>query len=345
MPAIAYVADQPATEVHASLRSSIAAEDEAKKCSVLWFEEVRRRKLFRDRGYSSMNQYAMKELDFSKSKTDDYVKLARKLDKLPGVRSAVANGKMGYTKARVVVSVATPETEDQWVKAAEKGTRDDLARKVKKARRAARVDPDQMELLPDTPPVVERHELPVRFSVDLTPEQEARRSALVERLHKLGGVPADRAELLLDALAALVAEKEAEKCPRKAFTSRPPVQIHVHHDAMTDRMTVQTDAGERELGRANSERMHCDAAVCQDGGRNTTTIPPRTRRTVLARDKHRCTAPGCGRTRFLEVHHIVSRQSGGSNRPQNLKTLCGSCHRLWHERGGGVATAPGNPAL
>jgi len=325
MPAIAYVADQPAIQVHASLRNSIAAEDEAKKCTVLWFEEVMRRRLFRDCGYSSMNQYAMRELDFSKSKTDDYVKLARKLDKLPGVRSAVADGKIGYTKARVVVAVATPETEEQWLNEAEKGTRDDLARKVKKARRAARVDPDQMELLPDTPPVVERQELPVRFQVDLTPEQEARRSALVERLYKLGGVPADRAELLLEALAALVEEKEAKRCRRKSSTSRPPVQIHVHHDVATGRMTVQTEAGERELGRADSERMHCDAAVCEHSGRNTTTIPPR--------------------TRFLEVHHILSRQSGGGNQPQNLVTLCGSCHRLRHERGGGVATESRNPAL
>ena len=335
MPAIAYIADQPAAKVHVSLRCSIVAVDEAQQCAVLWFEEVMRRKLFRDRGYSSMNQYAMQELSFSKSRTDNYVRLAKRLGKLPAVRSAVASGKLGYTKAREVVAVATPDTEDQWLKAAEEGTRDDLARKVKKARRAARVDPDQMELLPDTPPVVERQELPVRFQVDLTPEQEARRSALVERLYKLGGVPADRAELLLEALAVLVEEKEgAKKHPRGASTSRPPVQIHVHEDAATGRMSVQTYAGEREIGRADSERIHCDAAVCSNGGRNTTTIPPRTRRQVLARDKHCCTAPGCGRTRFLEVHHIVSRQRGGTNQPQNLKTLCGSCHRMWHERVG-----------
>ena len=32
----------------------------------------------------------------------------------------------------------------------------------------------------------------IRFQVDLTPEQEARRSAMVERLHKLGGVESER---------------------------------------------------------------------------------------------------------------------------------------------------------
>ena len=210
--------------------------------------------------------------------------------------------------------------------------------------------PAQGELLLAAAPVAGPRELPVRFSVDLTPEQEARRAALVERLHKLGGVPADRAELMLEALAALVEVKEGEtaaavevadvvdgtgtgtdpvhraakKTPRGVLTCRPPVQIHVHENSATGRMIVQTDAGERELGRADTERMRCDAAVCEHGGRNTTTIAPRVRREVLARDRHRCRAPGCGRTRFLEVHHFVPRQRGGSNRSENLVTLCGS---------------------
>jgi 5-methylcytosine-specific restriction endonuclease McrA len=286
------------------------------------------------------------------------------LNKLPAVREAVASGEIGYTKAREIVSVATPETQDTWLKAS-KGTRKELISEVKKAKRAAKVDPGQGELPPSSPSVVAPRELPVRFQVDLTPEQEARRAAMVERLHKLGSVPNDRAELILESLAALVESREMEIAaeaevaasveiadetttkikshkmaqsgtPRGDFSSRPPVQIHVHEDANTGRMTLQTDAGERELSKAETERMRCDAAVCEQGGRNTTTIPPRVRREVLARDQHHCQAPGCSRTRFLEVHHIVSRKHGGSNKAENLVTLCGSCHRLYHELGGGI---------
>jgi len=336
MSDISYIPDQPAAKVHASLQRSLTVMDDAHQCSVLWFGEVKRRRLFRDLGHSSINQYAVQELGFSKSRADDFIRLAKQLDKLPAVRKAVESGELGYTKAREFISVVTPETQDTWLKAA-KGTRKELVNEVKKAKRAAKVDPDQGELLPSSPPVVAPRELPVRFQVDLSPEQEARRSALVERLHKLGGVPADRAELMLESLAALVETKElhSQKCPRGHLASRPPVQIHVHENAATGGMTVQTDAGERELSRAESERMRCDAAICNHGGRNTTTIPPRVRREVLARDKHRCQAPGCGRTRFLEVHHIVARNRGGSNQAENLVTLCASCHRLWHERGSG----------
>ena len=355
MSAISYVPDQPAAQVHASLQRSLVLMDDAHQCAVLWFGEIMSRRLFRDLGHSSINQYAIQELGFSSSRARDFIHLARKLENLPEVREAVASGELGYTKARELVSVATPETQDSWLKAA-KGTRKELVREVRKARRAAKVDPGQGELLPSSPPVVGPRELPVRFQVDLTPEQEARRSALVERLYKLGGVPAGRAELMLEGLAALLEAREIElaaemevtdeaaasgkpdqknprKGPRGPFSSRPPVQIHVHEDAASGRMTVQTDVGERELSRAESERMYCDAAVCNHGGRNATTIPPRVRREVLARDRHRCQAPGCGRPRFLEVHHIIPRNRGGGNQAGNLTTLCGSCHRLWHERG------------
>jgi hypothetical protein len=242
----------------------------------------------------------------------------------------MSTGELGYTKAREIVAVATPETEDTWLQVA-KGSRRQLVQEIKKVRRAARVDPGQGALMPSAPTVVAPRELPVRFQMDLTPEQEARRAALVERLHKLGGVPNDRAEMMLEGLAALVAAKE--KAPRGALASRPPVQIHVHEKA--DRMTVQTELGERELGRAEADRMRCDAAICEEGGRNTTTIPPKTRRQVLARDNHHCRMPGCPRTRFLEVHHIVPRILGGSNRAGNLVTLCGSCHRFLHDHPAG----------
>ncbi|MCK9996323.1 MAG: DUF222 domain-containing protein, partial [Candidatus Krumholzibacteria bacterium] len=293
MSANSYIPDQSAAKVHTLLRNSLAALEEAHQCSVLWFGEVMRRKLFRDLGHSSINQYASLELGFSKSKAGDFIRLARQLDKLPAVCEAVASGELGYTKAREIVSVATPETQDEWLKAA-KGTRKELVNEVKKAKRAAKVDPGQGELLPSSPTVVAPRELPVHFRLELTPEQEARRAAMVERLHKLGGVPQDRAELMLEALAALLETKElqGQKCPRGHLANRPPVQIHVHENAATGRMTVQTDAGERELSKAAAERMRCDAAVCEQGGRNTTTIPPRVRREVLARDQHRCQAPG-----------------------------------------------------
>ena len=272
MPAVPYAPDQPAAACDLALRRSIHAMDEARKCAVLWFGEIMQRQLYREFGRSSINQYAMQRLGFSKSRTRDFVRLAQQLDALPRVKAAVADGSLGYTKAREIVGVATPTTEATWLEVARRPRRE-LVAEVKRVKAAAQVNPDQGQLLPEAPTVVAPVELPVRLTIELTPEQEARRAALVERLHKLGGAPTDRAELLLAALAALVEAKG----PRGPQACTPPVQIHVHEDA-AGRMTVETAAGPRDLSPAESARMRCDAAICRHGGRNTTTIPPRIRR-------------------------------------------------------------------
>jgi hypothetical protein len=147
------------------------------------------------------------------------------LDNLPVVREAVASGELGYTKAREIVSVATPETQDSWLKAA-RGTRKELVNEVKKAKHAAKVDPGQGVLLPSSPPVAAPRELPVRFVVDLSPEQEARRSALLERLHKLGGVPADRAEFMLESMAAFLEIREMEIADETEAMIKPHKRTH-----------------------------------------------------------------------------------------------------------------------
>ena len=179
MPAVPYAPDQPAAACDLALRRSLHAMDEARKCAVLWFGEIMQRGLFREFGHSSINRYAMQRLGFSKSRTGDFIRLAQKLESLPRVRAAVADGSLGYTKAREIVGVATPDTEGAWLEAAQRPRRE-LAAEVKRVKKAARVDPDQVSLLPDVPTVVAPTELPVRLVVEFTPEQEARRAALVE---------------------------------------------------------------------------------------------------------------------------------------------------------------------
>ena len=93
-----------------ALKKSVGAMEQAQQCAVLWFGEIMRRGLYRKLGYSSINQYAHVELKFSKTRTGDFVQLARKLEQLPAVRELVENGELGYTKAREIVKVATPET-------------------------------------------------------------------------------------------------------------------------------------------------------------------------------------------------------------------------------------------
>ena len=51
---------------------------------------------------------------------------------------------------------------------------------------------------------------------------------------------------------------------------------------------------------------------------------------VFFRDGHTCQCcKGRSRDKILNVHHIESRKTGG-NAPNNLSTLCETCHKGYH---------------
>lgn len=57
-----------------------------------------------------------------------------------------------------------------------------------------------------------------------------------------------------------------------------------------------------------------------------------TREYVLSRDGHKCQCcKGKSKDKVLNVHHIISRKDGGTNAPDNLITLCETCHKSYHK--------------
>ena len=54
---------------------------------------------------------------------------------------------------------------------------------------------------------------------------------------------------------------------------------------------------------------------------------PRAQR-IYSRDGWRCMAPGCTSRRNLEVHHVVYRSQGGTNKDENLSCLCRFHHQM-----------------
>lgn len=61
------------------------------------------------------------------------------------------------------------------------------------------------------------------------------------------------------------------------------------------------------------------------------TIPAFLIHQVNLRDKGRCRFKNCGETRSTEIHHKVLRSCGGTNRLDNLITLCSSHHSMLHQ--------------
>jgi len=360
-----FAAGLPAARVDAALRQALGACDQADKCAVLWFAEVQRRGLYRQLGHASLQLYATQALGFTGNRYYQFKRLAADLDRLPVLREAVETGEIGWTKALQVARVATAATQAAWVAKAATTGRRELELQVRQARKrrpvapaaqldlsaAAQLEFDadaQLDLgaaeqpafgAPAQPafgaPAQPVADPPTTISLRADGVRLARFEALVEKAHKLGLAPAgaDRLDLVLAALESLVSAAGGER-PRAAG---PAAQIVVRQCPDCERAAVTTSRGETRLAPAQLAALACDARVQRPGKPNRATIPPSVRAAVLARDRHRCATPGCRSAHFLEVHHVMPRGKGGSNREDNLITLCSRCHRFVHEGGGASA--------
>ena len=109
------------------------------------------------------------------------------------------------------------------------------------------------------------------------------------------------------------------------------------------------DAASRIFSAAELQRLACDACFQpalhdKDGvtvgvGRTTRNVEAWLRRLVEGRDQG-CRFPGCGKTRWLQCHHIIPWSQLGPTNLDNLVALCGFHHRMIHN---GDWTITGDP--
>ena len=324
MTAVEYRPGASAAEADRSLRHSLAALDQARRCAALWFAEVMDRRLYRELGHPTVEVYAKQALGFSDNRTRQFIALAARMRRMPVLRRSVAAGRLGWTSAQEVSRVITPASETHWVERAEKLPRAALRREIAAAR--GRPPAPQLELAPQAVPQPPPEPPPTTVTLRFDALRYARFEALCEAAKKSGAVPAkaSRDEMVLAGLAALT--ESAQPVRRQAAA-----QVIVRRCPDCEAAFAVTSQGAKRLAPAAVRALDCDAIERDARGYNRATIPPAIRRQVLDRDGHRCATPGCTAARFLEVHHVVARKNGGSNRVENLTTLCHRCHRAAHE--------------
>ena len=152
--------------------------------------------------------------------------------------------------------------------------------------------------------------------------------------------------------AALLMARESLRAagPAVATADRYRVLVNVDVGASGEAPPARAVAsGFGPLAPAVARRLACDAglgactvdadAEVLDVGRRTRAWPAAMRRAALARDR-RCQVPGCGATRFLDVHHLVHWIDGGPTSLENAACVCRRCHVLLHEGGHALVRAP-----
>ena len=296
------------------------------------------------------------------------VRVARALEALPAVSSAMATGQLSYSKVRALTRVATPATESVLLNVALHGTAHHVEKLVRQFRRVQEVE----ELTRAARQQANRG-VTYRYDED---------GSMVLSVH----LPAEAGAIVLRALNAAMPEAPngfggdcSDPLHVSAETSRPPEPSSTFAQRRADALAVLAESflahgaevlkgGDRQQivvhvaqaalkeghpGRCELEdgpalpvetarRLGCDASRVDiveddageplDVGRKTRTIPPAMRRALESRDKG-CVFPGCTHTRYVDGHHIHHWADGGETKLSNLVSLCRFHHRAVHEGG------------
>ena len=151
-------------------------------------------------------------------------------------------------------------------------------------------------------------------------------------------------DALMQALRARAGTLEGSGSSSHGPAPRPLVIIKTSADTLAG--IDGAPAGQLEWGGTipaeSVRRLACDSAITRIVGRGeleyetshaARTIPPATRRALVARDGH-CVFPGCDRPApWCDGHHLIFWADGGPTKLENLGLVCGPHHRMVHEGG------------
>jgi len=292
-------------------------------------------------GYSTITEYASVTAGIPRNQTEAFLALGKKLEQFPEVKQALGQGELSWTKARIIVNNADPAEQREWVELAGKVSTADLRKRKRHNKdskteqppaihpvdqeKSAGGNPHQKPRPAKMPPASPRQsDEKCYVSFKFSPEEYSRWSAIMESLRKKG-LRDSKEQLVLTGLAEFITSKGQP-------SGTPGYLLHIHKCPECNRQALHNSRGTFEAEPALLQAAACDAIVEGEDGSRRATIPPRLRRLVLARDGHRCQGPGCGHTKFLEIHHRIPSALGGRTEMENLVTLCSGCHRGLHQR-------------
>ncbi len=114
---------------------------------------------------------------------------------------------------------------------------------------------------------------------------------------------------------------------RQKIDSHLKVIEDVHKILPITNIIVEVASFDTQLLKAEAEGKTISGTDYQKGE----MLGYNTREYVLFRDNHTCQhCHGKSKDKVLEVHHLESRKTG-SNAPNNLITLCKTCHEAYHK--------------
>jgi 5-methylcytosine-specific restriction endonuclease McrA len=279
---------------------------------------VSRDETWRHFGCATLLEYLERIFGYGPKVGHERVRVALALDEMTELREALESSEVSYSALRELTRVVTVPTQGEWLDA----VRGKTVRQVEDLVRTHRkgdlpTDPADPDLKPR------------RLQFEVSPATYALLRQARQLLAESCGRFVEDDELVAAMAAALMERPAADTVPDDEGRSKYQVRVTTCESCSQ----AYFEGGGRKIAVADSDRARaeCDAQRIGADERAAQDIAPKTRRAVHHRDGGGCTIPGCRSARFIEVHHIVAREDGGSHDASNLTLLCDGHHKSLHD--------------
>ncbi len=301
--------------------------------------ELDRRKAWRADGATSMVAWLVQRVGVTAATAREWVTAGSKLETLPEIGNALAQGKLSFDQVKPLVEVAKPETDATLAEQATHWS----AKQVRELAIDARRETDGQAASFYNRRFLRFDDRRRAFAGVLPADQYATvKSALTSRASQRlrDRTPFD--QRMADALVEVCTGDGHSGKSGAGGTARSTVIVHADL-----RFLAGGDGGAEldVLGPVSVEvarRLAGDAQVIVsadsadgrslDQGRARRSPTESQRIEIRRRDKG-CRFPGCTHTEFTAAHHVVHWANGGRTDMANLAELCDQHHRAVHELG------------
>jgi hypothetical protein len=297
--------------------------------------ELDRRKAWRIDGATTMVAWLVQRCSVTASTAREWVTAAEKLERLPKISEALAQGKLSFDQVKPLVQVAKPDTDARLAEAATKWS----AKQVRELAVAAHRQTDSQAAGNHSRRFLRFDDRRRSFAGCLPEDQFARvKGALTARAGRRPRHTATFEQRMADSLVETCGLAAADG----AASNRTTVVVHADLTYLTGGEGMAELDVLGPLSPEVARRLACDAKIVlsadnekghsiQQGTVNRNPSSAQ-RREIRRRDKG-CRFPGCTYTEFTDVHHVVHWLNGGLTGIPNLVTLCDQHHRAVHELG------------
>jgi hypothetical protein len=290
-------------ELERALLSVHRESDVGQRALAFYLADMDCRRIYQLWGYSSASQFAEGRLDMARRTARELIRVGKGLRNLPILDQSFCDGELSWTKVRLLLRIVDEETELGWVAVASKLSVRELERRIVRSRKGDPADQQNAKAIAE---VTFRVNAKVGALTLATLEKAREKAAAL-----LGEEITDDALLATLAGAFLSTRQPGEDRIGNAV-------FHVSFTAdSTGAVEVETQDGPVPLGPATAAMVICDAGVaraCHSAPPKTVTFgqhvptPDGHRRTVRARDRHRCSA--CRINVEIHLHHLRIRSQG-----------------------------------